>query len=72
MDNRTMIVLLVALAVVGGGFFMLANASMQNTKTKADATVAKAQEHTRRAEGRHDLVDVLGWLRRWQSQRGDR
>lgn len=72
MDRNTTIVCLVALVMVGGGLYWATQASIQNTKFKADATVAKAQEHTRRAEGRHDLVDVMGLIRGWKSQREDR
>jgi hypothetical protein len=46
--------------VVGIGAY----ASMQNTKTRTDAVVAKAQEHTKRAEGRHKLMDFLGLVNR--------
>lgn len=63
MDRRTMVVLLFAIAIIGGGVYLATSASVENTRARADATVAKAQEHTRRAEGRHDLVDVLGWFR---------
>ena len=63
MDGRTMIVLLAAIAVVGAAVFFIAQASVARTKTQADASVARAQEHTRRAEGRHDLMNFLGLIR---------
>lgn len=72
MDNRTMIVILAVIAMLGGAVWFATSASVQNTKLKTDATVARAQEHTRRAEGRHDLVDVMGFIRGWKSQREDR
>ena len=68
MDTRTMIVLLTTLGVIGGGLFMLARASNENTRIKAEASVAKAQEHTKRAEGRQNNVDVLGFFRGWKQR----
>jgi hypothetical protein len=66
MDRRTMIVWIAAFVAVAGVVGFMALASMQNAKAKADASVAKAQEHTKRAEGRHQLVDFLGLIRRQQ------
>ena len=60
MDNRTMIVWLAGLATVACIGAAIAFASIANTKLKTEATVAKAQEHTKRAEGRHKLLDFLG------------
>lgn len=65
MDPRTMTVWLFGIAAVAlaAGFFAVA--TIENTKAKADASVAKAQEHTKRAEGRHqlNLMDALGFRR---------
>jgi hypothetical protein len=63
MDRRTMIVWIAAFVAVFGAVGFMALASMQNTRTKANAAVAKAQEHTKRAEGRHQLVDFLGLIK---------
>jgi len=63
MDRKTMIVWILAISAAAIGIGVMASASIQNTKTKADASVARAQEHTKRAEGRHGLVDILGWVR---------
>jgi hypothetical protein len=52
-----------------GAIFLGTRASTDNTRLRTEATVARAQEHTRRAEGRHDLVDVLGWVRGFKAQR---
>lgn len=72
MDRRTMLVALFGIAFFGSVAAIAIYASVQNTKIRADTSITKAQEHTRRAEGRHDLVDALGWLRDWKSQHGDR
>lgn len=64
MDRRTMIVWISGLLMVAGVVGFVAMASMQNAKVRADATVAKAKEHTERAKGRHDLLDFFGLTRR--------
>lgn len=64
MDNRTMIVLLSALAMIGGGIYFATQASVKRTELNASAKVEIAQEHTKRAEGRHQLLDFLGLVRK--------
>ncbi len=64
METKVVIIWLMSLVAVISCVGLLVMASMQNTKVRADATVAKAKEHTTRAEGRHQLVDFLGLLRR--------
>jgi hypothetical protein len=58
-----MIVWIAGFVTMVGAVGFLTFASMQNTKAKADATVAKAQEHTKRADGRHQLLDFLGLVK---------
>lgn len=53
--------LCIALTTALGAF---AYSSYQQTKAKAEASVARAQEHTKRADGRHELFDLFGKLRR--------
>jgi hypothetical protein len=52
-----LIILAVASVVV---IWLFAAASVENTRLKTEAAVAKSQEHTKRAEGRHNLLDVAG------------
>lgn len=68
MDRRTMIVWIVAFVTVAGVVGFMALASMQNAKVRADAVATKYQEHTKRAEGRHqlNLMDALGFRRAQQ------
>lgn len=71
MDRNTMIVLMFGIAIVGAGIFFATGASVERTKLQTDATVAKAQEHTKRSVDRHDLVDVIGFLRGWKRENKD-
>lgn len=64
MDTKTMIVLLVAIAMIGTAVWFATRASVERAHATAGATIARAQEHTKRAEGRHELLDFFGQLRR--------
>lgn len=64
-----LIVILVGLAIIGTLIIHGIYAGVQKTQIKADASVAIAQEKTRRAEGRHELIDLLGWIRGKEDQR---
>jgi len=72
MDRNTLIVLLAAIAVVGAGLYWLVGGSVERTRLTTDMQIIRAQEHTRRAEGRHDLIDLLGWVRGKPRQGEDR
>ena len=63
MDRRTMVVWLAAMVTITASLWFLAHASVERATVTADASVARAQEHTKRAEGRHRLVDLLGLVR---------
>lgn len=54
----TIIVLAVVFAVT----------SVKNTNLRTEATVAKAQEHTKRVENRQNTIDVLGFFRGWKDK----
>ncbi len=64
MDRRMMIVALAAILAAAAAVWFTANASIERTRLQAGATVAKAQEHTKRADGRHELLDMFGRLKR--------
>lgn len=64
-DNRTsLFAWILTLAAAVGVVGIVAAASVQNTKARTEAQVARAQEHTKRAEGRHQLMDFLGLVRK--------
>jgi len=64
MDNRVMALILAGILVFGGSIWWAVNASVERTRLQTEASVVKAQEHTKRAEGRHQLVDFLGLIKR--------
>jgi hypothetical protein len=64
MDNRTLIVIFSFFVMIGGVFWIVTSASVERTKLQTEASVAKAKEHTTRAEGRQSVVDFLGMFRK--------
>ena len=63
MDTKTMLVwvMFFAIVVVTGG--LIAYAAVANVKAKSDVAIFKAQEMTKRAHERHELLDILGKLK---------
>ena len=63
MNNKELTVWLFAITMMASIVGLIVYGSIQNTKARTEATVAKAQEHTKRAEGRHQLLDFLGLVK---------